>query len=331
MAGTPTPNYQFPTYAETDTPNLAGAYNQAVNAIDAKIKEVADSIPSDVNVPDATSTTKGIAKLYDSANVGAGDQDDGGITPKAVDDKIGDSLTGYAPKFTAAAPITYSGNQIGIRYSNPAADGAQNGYGAVQVTGKQSDVAEADSLTTATVPNVKAVKDYVDAKVPTEQQAYTGTAPIVVDNEAKTVSVQTCGITRYDAEGGFTLGNAGVVPYGRMVAVEAYNAMLADTDAANRTEATGSVPSAYLMSQAIKQATPDASTSVKGLVQLTNTFIASNSSNAATPKCVNRALAAITSSWESLQTAATTPLTTEMLANLYVTPSGMVVYKAPTE
>ena len=189
MAGTPTPNYNFPTYAETDVPDLAGAYNQAVNAIDAKIKEVADTIPSSGSVPDATSTTKGIAKLYDSTTVGAGTQDDGGITPKAVDDKIDGSLTGYAPKFTATAPVTYSENKIGIRYSNPTADGSQNGYGAVQVTGKQQDVANANSLTTATVPNVKAVKDYVDAKVPTEQQAYTGTAPIVVDNDSHAISV----------------------------------------------------------------------------------------------------------------------------------------------
>lgn len=189
MAGTPTPNYQFPTYAETDTPNLAGAYNQAVNAIDAKIKEVADTISSGADVPDANSTTKGIAKLYDSTTVGAGTQDDGGITPNAVTTKVTAALASYAPKFTATAPITYSDNQIGIRYSNPAADGAQNGYGAVQVTGKQSDVANANSLTTATVPNVKAVKDYVDAKVPTEQQAYTATAPITVDASSRAIGI----------------------------------------------------------------------------------------------------------------------------------------------
>lgn len=331
MAGTPTPNYQFPTYAETDTPNLAGAYNQAVNAIDAKIKEVADRVSSGGDVPDATSTTKGIAKLYDSATVGAGDQDDGGITPKAVDDKIGDSLSGYAPKFTAAAPITYSGNQIGIRYSNPAADGAQNGYGAVQVTGKQSDVAKADSLTTAIVPNVKAVKDYVDAKVPTEQLAYTGTAPIVVDTESHQISVNGAVNTTYDAESGFTIGAPGVVSNGTITSQDVYNAIWRDEDAANRNAAMASLMTAYAVNRAIASATPNATTSVKGLVQLTDTFIPSNSSNAATPKCVNSALAAITSSWESLQTAATTPLTTEMLANLYVTPSGMVVYKAPTE
>ena len=117
MAGTPTPNYSFPTYAETDVPDLAGAYNQAVNAIDAKIKEVADTIPSDVDVPDANSTTKGIAKLYDSTSIGDSTQEDGGVTPAAM-------------------------------------------------------------------------KGYVDEKVPTEQQAYTGTTPIVVDNGSHAISIK---------------------------------------------------------------------------------------------------------------------------------------------
>ena len=182
MAGTLTPNYQFPTYAETDTPNLAGAYNQAVNAIDAKIKEVADSVSSGGDVPDATSTTKGIAKLYDSATVGAGDQDDGGITPKAVDDKIDGSLSGYAPKFTAAAPITYSDNQIGVTQAKPGADGTISAVGIVQVTGKQEDVGVAVRLDGAIVPNCKAVKDYVDAIYTTSSTPQTAaTTPLTTE------------------------------------------------------------------------------------------------------------------------------------------------------
>ena len=38
MAGTPTPNYQIPIYADTDAPNLAGAYNQAMGKIDTQLK-----------------------------------------------------------------------------------------------------------------------------------------------------------------------------------------------------------------------------------------------------------------------------------------------------
>lgn len=334
MAGTPTPNYQFPTYAETDTPNLAGAYNQAVNAIDAKIKEVADTIPSGADVPDATSTTKGIAKLYDSTTVGAGDQDDGGITPKAVDDKIGGSLTGYAPKFTVAAPITYSENQIGIRYSNPAADGAQNGYGAVQVTGKQSDVAEADSLTTATVPNVKAVKDYVDAKVPTEQQAYTGTAPIIVDNRQKLISIPRQRelnyqnvdeyITKLSEDATNATAYTGAA-YPTVTDATAADTLISANDEEHAWAGGRALPTLALTAVMISNATPNASTSTKGLVQLTTSPASADSTMAVTGSGVVRLLS-------DRKTNATTNVTVDMLKNLYVdTSTGVVYYKALSE
>lgn len=37
MAGTPTTNYQLPTYADTDAPDLTGAYNQAMEKIDTQM------------------------------------------------------------------------------------------------------------------------------------------------------------------------------------------------------------------------------------------------------------------------------------------------------
>ena len=46
MAGTPTTNYSFPTYAEEDPPNLAGAYNTAMTSIDSTIKTLADRVTS---------------------------------------------------------------------------------------------------------------------------------------------------------------------------------------------------------------------------------------------------------------------------------------------
>ena len=254
MAGTPTPNYNFPTYAETDVPDLAGAYNQAVNAIDAKIKEVADTIPSDVDVPDANSTTKGIAKLYDSTTVGDGTQDDGGITPKAV-------------------------------------------------------------------------KDYVDAKVPTEQQTYTGTAPIVVNNRTHAISVSDTRGWGYSSSE-YTPGTPGTV-----VGV--------NTDAFNNYMSTGTdpedgwggfaVPSVGAVRGAIISRTPDASTSAKGLVQFAAAYSGANTTQAATGGTIAEALSLFLNNWADIANAATTPLTTEMLANLYVTPSGIVVYKAPTE
>lgn len=38
MAGTPTTNYQLPTYSANDAPNLTGAYNQAMGKIDTQMK-----------------------------------------------------------------------------------------------------------------------------------------------------------------------------------------------------------------------------------------------------------------------------------------------------
>lgn len=38
MPGTPTTNYQLPTYSANDAPDLTGAYNQAMGKIDAQMK-----------------------------------------------------------------------------------------------------------------------------------------------------------------------------------------------------------------------------------------------------------------------------------------------------
>ena len=219
MAGTPTPNYKFPTYAETDVPDLAGAYNQAVNAIDAKIKEVADTIPSDVDVPDANSTTKGIAKLYDSASIGDSTQEDGGVTPAAM-------------------------------------------------------------------------KGYVDEKVPAEQQAYTGTAPIVVDNGSHVISVNVAESVAWE-----TLDNADSyrgtvaifsadwtnIPNGEVFnQVQTYNeddVQYMDKVALSLS-ATASL--VYGVKQYVDDSTPDASTTTKGVVQLTNTLNAAETAKALT-------------------------------------------------
>lgn len=44
MAGTPTTNYQLPTYANTDAPDLTGAYNQAMEKIDTLMKTNSDKV-----------------------------------------------------------------------------------------------------------------------------------------------------------------------------------------------------------------------------------------------------------------------------------------------
>lgn len=44
MAGTPTTNYQLPTYAANDAPDLTGAYNSAMGKIDAQMSTNASNI-----------------------------------------------------------------------------------------------------------------------------------------------------------------------------------------------------------------------------------------------------------------------------------------------
>lgn len=46
MAGTPTTNYQLPTYADTDAPDLTGAYNHAMEKIDKQMKTNSDEAAS---------------------------------------------------------------------------------------------------------------------------------------------------------------------------------------------------------------------------------------------------------------------------------------------
>ena len=46
MAGTPTTNYQLPTYADADAPDLTGAYNQAMEKIDTQMKANSDEAAS---------------------------------------------------------------------------------------------------------------------------------------------------------------------------------------------------------------------------------------------------------------------------------------------
>lgn len=56
MAGTPTTNYQLPTYADTDAPDLTAEYNQAMTKIDTQLKSNADAASTNAS---AISTLKG--------------------------------------------------------------------------------------------------------------------------------------------------------------------------------------------------------------------------------------------------------------------------------
>ena len=248
MAGTPTPNYSFPTYAETDVPDLAGAYNQAVNAIDAKIKEVADTIPSDVDVPDANSTTKGIAKLYDSTSIGDSTQEDGGVTPAAM-------------------------------------------------------------------------KGYVDEKVPTEQQAYTGTTPIVVDNGSHAISIKRARLLddaiiddfMEDCDNASFTGSCPAVANSTKSIDKLMTGTLEQGYPQGKT-----VPSVYGMAKYVESRTPDASTTAKGLVQLTNTLEIGETNKALTGESLNFA--------GGIYNEASRPLTVTDLSRLKVNTSTGLVY-----
>lgn len=46
MAGTPTTHYNLPTYADSDAPDLTGAYNQAMGIIDTQMNASETAIDS---------------------------------------------------------------------------------------------------------------------------------------------------------------------------------------------------------------------------------------------------------------------------------------------
>ena len=73
MAGTPTTNYQLPTYANTDAPDLTGAYNQAMKKIDTQMKNNSDKAVS------ATSAA-GTAKSTADSALKKADANEAGIT-----------------------------------------------------------------------------------------------------------------------------------------------------------------------------------------------------------------------------------------------------------
>lgn len=337
MAGTPTPNYQFPTYAETDTPNLAGAYNQAVNAIDAKIKEVADSIPSDVTVPDATSTTKGIAKLYDSTTIGDSAQEDGGVTPAAMKSYVDEKVPEEPQEYTAGTGILIEGTKISARGAYTV---SSDTIDTVESTGLPADSpgtvvaacsesALVDRIVAVNdaehkwpggaVPTVQVLKDYVESKMAAAGAAYTGTAPVVVNNGSHTISVSGAQASTSTDGNNLTLGNRGVVDI-----IDTQSAYFAVKSHANDGQKPDWYVRAYNSAASVGlviNATPDASTTVKGLVKLTNAYNGSDTSMAVTGAAI-----------KDIYNNSLTNITVDMLKNLYCDPNtGFVVYKAPTE
>jgi hypothetical protein len=81
MAGTPTTNYQLPTYADTDAPDLTGAYNQAMEKIDTQMKTNSDEAASATSA--AGTANANITKL-----TGRVDNLEGGLFSPADDDAV---------------------------------------------------------------------------------------------------------------------------------------------------------------------------------------------------------------------------------------------------
>lgn len=71
MAGTPTTNYQLPTYADTDAPDLTGAYNQAMEKIDTQMKANSDEAASATSAAGTAESTANSALKTANANKAA--------------------------------------------------------------------------------------------------------------------------------------------------------------------------------------------------------------------------------------------------------------------
>lgn len=302
MAGTPTPNYNIPTYADTDAPDLSGAYNDAMGIIDTQLKANADATDA----------------KQDKLTAGTGIEIQG--------NEISATATG-GTEYTGTAPVNVSGSTISVAYSTPEADGSAKATGGiVRVNGKSSDISATSSITDTAVPNNRAVYDYVQSAMAAAGAAYTGTAPIVVNNGDHAISVNVAGDYTWSGNEVSSIGTRGVV--GRINLPNANVAQRIDTQTADywtRGEPSFAVPTVATLKAYVALHTPNASTSAKGLVQLTTSPASADSTMAVTGSGVVRLLG-------DRKTNATTNVTVDMLKNLYVdNTTGVVYYKAPTE
>lgn len=62
MEGTPTTNYNLPTYADGDAPDLTGAYNSAMTSIDTQMKANADAASAASSAASAAQSTASAAQ-----------------------------------------------------------------------------------------------------------------------------------------------------------------------------------------------------------------------------------------------------------------------------
>lgn len=254
MAGTPTTNYSIPTYADTDAPDLSGAYNDAMDIIDTQLKANADAI--------------------ESASTG---------------------------NYTGTNPITVDNGQrtISVGTATPGGDGATSGLGVVRVSGKSSDIGTEAEINGSTVPNAKAVADYVQSKMAAAGAAYTGTAPIVVDNGSHAISINSA----------------------KQLLNNNYESFLTQIQA-SADNYRGFIGASYPVVEGV-----DVANSIWAAHDVTHNWPAA--------LCVpnlNAVMGLIIQNQIKDKNGATQQLTVGMLKNLWVNPNtGSVFYKAPTE
>lgn len=63
-----TANYSFPEFTATETPDLIGVYNAAIEAIDNKLKALSDSIANTTNLDAVKSDVAGLKSSVSTIN-----------------------------------------------------------------------------------------------------------------------------------------------------------------------------------------------------------------------------------------------------------------------
>lgn len=315
MAGTPTTNYNIPTYADTDAPDLSGAYNDAMGIIDTQLKTNADAT----------------AAKQDKLTAGSGIEIQG--------NEISATATG-GTEYTAGNGILINGETISNKQAThvdstnitsiESGTIPANYIGGVKATATNADVIDRlaaiddaeHGYAGAAVPTVKALKGYVEQKMAAAGAAYTGTAPIIVNNDTREIRI-TAGTDISFSDGSYTAGSPGVVvPMNSDATVNFFNTGDLPPSSGGPLMVSGEGVRAWVLSR-----TPDATTSMKGLVQLATGHDVNTSSAAITP-------AGVTNMMQHLRDdRATQTIDVQALAGrLFVdTATGLVFYKAPTE
>lgn len=356
MAGTPTTNYNIPTYADTDAPDLSGAYNDAMGIIDTQLKANADAIESastgsyegaapitvdneerTISVAtasvdaDGTGSASGVVTVTGKQSaINTGVALDSKVVPNAR--AVADYVAAHGgTAYTAGEGIDISGSTISAKRSQgPGLDGNTiNNPGVIgtvyrmnTATAKTAEIIDNPENDWATgelvfmVPSVGTLKNYVAEKMVSAGVTYTGTAPIVVDNDTHAVSLRNGWV---DAEHltpqkENTSGQIGVYRMNSPTQA-AFSA-----DYGNYQQYV--FPTVSAVRDWVTNRTPDASTTVKGLVQLDTIGHIDSTTTALTGSGLKNMLA-------TQRASATQNVTVSLLSKLYIDGvTGLVYYRA---